>query len=290
MTHDSFQSNLLVPRALVAHDISCFGRCALTVVIPVLAASGVQPIPLPTALMSTHTGGFTRFSMLDTTGEMRKILTHWDALDISFDAVYTGFLGSAEQIDIVAHALRRFGEGSLKLVDPVLGDDGRLYSTITPELAAGMRELAAEADIITPNITEAYLLLSGDPSPAVGLHTEAELRGLADKLAHRFARSVVITGAMTSHDTVSTVSYDGSEFSVISRPKVSGSYPGTGDLFASVLMCKLLFGASLHNAAEIASDFVRDSIADTKAAGTPVREGVLLERRLHLLSGDIAPR
>lgn len=274
-------------RAIVAHDLSCFGRCALTVVIPVLAASGVQPVPLPTALMSTHTGGFTGFSMLDTTAEMRAILAHWDTLGLTFDAVYSGFLGSAEQTGIIAGALERFGKHSLKLVDPVLGDDGRLYSTITPELVEGMRGLAYLADLITPNITEAYLLLGGDPAAARGKHTESELFELAKSLSQSFAPSVVITGADTGGGTISTVCYDESGFSLITRPHIGGAFPGTGDLFASVLLCRLLSGASLRDAAGVASDFVRDTIADTMDAGTPPREGVLLERRLHLLSANL---
>jgi len=283
MTKSPNRRDLPVRRALVAHDLSCFGRCALTVVMPVLAAGGVQPVPLPTALMSTHTGGFTGFFMLDTTAEMKKILAHWDELGLYFDAIYTGFLGSAEQIGVIAHALERFGEGALKLVDPVPGDDGRLYSTITPELVSGMRELARRADIITPNITEAYLLLSGDPASALRVHTHDGLRALAEKLAAEFAPSVVITGAITEGGTVSTVCFDESGLFIISRPRVHSSYPGTGDLFASALLCRLLCGASLYHAAELASDFVRDSITETAAAGTPVREGILLEKRLHLL-------
>lgn len=286
MTQDLSLNRTVTPRALVAHDLSCFGRCALTVVIPVLAASGVQPVPLPTALMSTHTGGFTGFSMLDTTHEMRSILAHWDTLGLTFDSVYTGFLGSAEQIDVIAHALTRFGEGALKLVDPVLGDDGKLYSTITDELVYGMRTLAARADIITPNITEAYLLLSGDPSNALAVHTERALQKLAKELSTKFSRSVVITGAPTGYDAVSTVCYDGDEYAIITRKLVRGSYPGTGDLFSSVLLCRLMRGADLHEAAVFASDFVRDSITATVRAKTPVREGVLLEERLHLLFPD----
>lgn len=283
MTPDKKPINY-TPRALVAHDLSCFGRCALTVVIPVLAASGVQPVPLPTALMSTHTGGFTGFSMLDTTAEMRAILAHWDTLGMTFDAFYSGFLGSAEQTGIIAGALERFGAHALKLVDPVLGDDGRLYSTITPELVEGMRTLACRADLITPNITETYLLLGGDPAAARGTHTESELFELAKSLSRRFAPSVVITGADTGGGTISTVCFDESGFSLVTRPHVSGAFPGTGDLFASVLLCRLLSGASLRCAAETASDFVRDAITDTTVAGTPPREGVLLERRLRHLS------
>ena len=147
------RTRLPTPRALVAHDLSCFGRCALTVVIPTLAVMGVHPVPLPTALLSTHTGGFTGFSMRDTTPDMRDILTHWETLGLSFDAVYTGFLGGVEQTGVIADMLGYLGNAVFKLIDPVLGDDGRLYSTITPKLVEGMCGLAASADLITPNLT-----------------------------------------------------------------------------------------------------------------------------------------
>lgn len=274
------------PRALVAHDLSGYGRCALTVVIPVLAVLGVQPVPLPTALLSTHTGGFTGFAMRDTTSDMRAIIDHWDILGLTFDAIYTGFLGSAEQIRVIASAFDRFGGSALKLVDPVMGDDGRLYSTITPELVNGMRELAARADLITPNLTEAHLLLGGDPATSNGTHTEDEVRRIAELLRERFSPTVVVTGVRCSDGTLSTACLEGENYNLITKPRIPKSYPGTGDIFASVLLGKLLHGSSLRDASEEASDFVRLAISDTAAAGTPEREGVLLEQNLFRLIAE----
>lgn len=144
-----------LPRVAALHDLSCFGRCALTVVLPTLSAMGVQTVPLPTALLSTHTGGFVSPYFADLTPEMEKISAHWQTIDLTFDAIYTGFLGSAEQIDVVEQFLTRFRREALVLIDPVMGDNGVLYSTYTPEMAGRMQELCAHADLITPNLTEA---------------------------------------------------------------------------------------------------------------------------------------
>ncbi len=283
------RTRLPTPRALVAHDLSCFGRCALTVVIPTLAVMGVQPVPLPTALLSTHTGGFTGFSMRDTTPDMRDILTHWETLGLSFDAVYTGFLGGVEQTGVIADMLGYLGNAVFKLIDPVLGDDGRLYSTITPKLVEGMCGLAASADLITPNLTEAYLLLGKDPASAHAPHTGEQIEKIIESLRERFSPAVIITGihsdegGETPHPAVSTACYDGDNFKLITRPRVMGSYPGTGDIFASVLLGRLFSGMTLIKAAESASDFTREIIAETSLAGTPAREGVLLEKNLYRL-------
>ena len=151
---------LLTPRVAAVHDLSGFGRCSLTVAIPILSAMGVQCCPLPTAFLSTHTGGFQGFTFLDMTEEMPRVSAHWKGLGIRFQAVYSGFLGSARQIGVVSDFIRDFRTPeTLIVVDPVMGDDGRAYQTCTPDLCAGMAQLAEEADVITPNLTEAAFLL-----------------------------------------------------------------------------------------------------------------------------------
>jgi Pyridoxal/pyridoxine/pyridoxamine kinase len=234
--------------------------------------------------MSTHTGGFTGFTMRDTTSEMSAITNHWEVLGLAFDAIYTGFLGSAEQIRVIASALNRFGGSALKLIDPVMGDDGKLYSTITTELVNGMRTLAAHADLITPNLTEAHLLLGGNPAAANGAHTEEEVRRIAEALRERFSPAVVITGVRCGEGTVSTACLDSAGYRLITKPRIPKSYPGTGDIFASVLLGRLLSDTPLGDASEEASEFVRFAIEDTAAAGTPEREGVLLEKNLYRLT------
>ncbi|MBQ3015108.1 MAG: bifunctional hydroxymethylpyrimidine kinase/phosphomethylpyrimidine kinase, partial [Clostridia bacterium] len=156
----------LPPRRIAAiHDFSCVGRCALTVVIPTLSVMGYQTIPLPTALLSSHTGGVEGLYFRDLTADMHRIAAHFDRLEMTFGSIYTGFLGSVEQISVVREFINRFGKtpdetgkAPLVLVDPVMGDDGVLYATYTKELADGMRELSTHAEVLTPNLTEACFL------------------------------------------------------------------------------------------------------------------------------------
>jgi len=148
-----------LPRVAALHDLSCFGRCALTVIIPALSAAGVQTIPVPTALLSTHTGGFTDMYFRDLDDSIEAIGKHFSRLDLKLDAIYTGFLGSEKQVKTVEDFIDcTAGEDTVIFVDPVMGDDGKLYSACYPELIAEMRRLCARADIITPNLTEACLM------------------------------------------------------------------------------------------------------------------------------------
>ena len=277
-----------LPRAAALHDLSCVGRCALTVILPTLAAMGIQPIPLPTALLSTHTGGFTDLFFADLTEEMEKIAAHWKTLGMDFDAIYTGFLGSAPQIDTVSRFIAEFGEGALILVDPVMGDDGLLYSTYTTEMVDRVRELCAHADLITPNLTEACFLC-GVPYRDTTAMNEAEVNAFAhellDRLAQRGAPAVLLTGL--PHGDVMTVAgaVEGERF-IFSHERISAGYPGTGDLFASVLLGRLmgqngpLTAPGLQAAAESAAHFTGRAIARTLEDGNPVRDGVLLEALL----------
>ena len=172
------------PRAAAIHDLSGFGRCSLTVAIPILSAMGVQCCPLPTAFLSTHTGGFEGFTFLDMTREMPKVTAHWQSLDLRFDAIYSGFLGSARQIGVVEDFIYTFRrKNTIVVIDPVMGDDGRAYQTYTAEMCEGMCRLSALADVITPNLTEAAFLL-GRPYES--------LPGVADG-------SLVVTGKNGSH-------------------------------------------------------------------------------------------
>ena len=141
-------------RAAAIHDISCFGKCSLTVAIPVLSAAGIETCPIPTAMLSTHTGGFTNIHIRDLTDDVMPVAEHWKSLDLRFDAIYTGYLGSFRQLDIVSDFFDKFkSEGTTIIVDPVMADNGRLYGGITDDFPAGMRKLCEKADIITPNLT-----------------------------------------------------------------------------------------------------------------------------------------
>ena len=162
-TIEKRKRTMMTPRVAAIHDMSGFGRCSLTVAIPILSAMGVQCCPLPTAFLSTHTGGFEGFTFLDMTDEMSKVADHWASLGLTFQAVYSGFLGSERQIGVVEDFIRRFrGPDTVVVVDPVMGDYGRVYQTYTAAMCSGMARLAELADVITPNLTEAALLL-GQP-------------------------------------------------------------------------------------------------------------------------------
>ena len=280
-----------LPRVAAVHDLSCFGRCSLTIVLPTLSAMGVQCCPLPTACLSTHTGGFTGNTFLDLMEQMEPIAAHWAALDLRFDGIYTGFMGSRRQIELTAEFLRAFRrQGCPAVVDPVMGDHGRPYRTYTPEMCRAMASLAELAGVITPNRTEAALLLDV-PYGELRLDTEADCRRWAEALSLEGRRSVVLTGAAAEPGSAGAVCFDRTtgRTGLVSAPLVEGSFHGTGDLFASVLTGALVLGESLEQAAARAAEFVSLCAGRTRAAGTPVREGVVFEDQLWRLNAPSVP-
>ena len=277
-------------RILAVHDLSAFGRCALTVIIPALSVMGVQVIPLPTALLSTHTGGFSDMTFTDLSDTMVPALEHYKSLSLDFDAIYTGFLGSAGQIDTVAKAIEMFGENTPVLVDPVMGDDGKVYQTYTPEMCERMRELCHKADIITPNLTEAYLLCDEPYCDTSALSPDdalAEAERLQKKLVGIYnVKKLALTGIELSNEHIATLSYDSEATeheSVHVIHRIKNGYPGTGDLFASVLLGRFLYGDKFHDAVEFSCGAVAGMIADTAEYDTPRRDGLRLEKNLFKL-------
>ena len=273
------------PRVAAIHDMSGFGRCSLTVAIPILSAMGVQCCPLPTAFLSTHTGGFEGFTFLDMTDELPKVAAHWKSLNLDFQAVYSGFLGSERQIGIVADFIRDFrGADTMAVIDPVMGDHGKVYQTYTPAMCAGMSQLAELADVITPNLTEAALLLGvpyGD-LPA----GEAGYQEIVERLSLNGRRSVVLTGASTAPELTGAICFDArsGRTEAVQTERIPREFHGTGDVFASVLTGALVQGASLTQATRQAVDFVRACAERTIQVGLPMREGVEFEPLLGLLT------
>ncbi|MBQ7383607.1 MAG: pyridoxamine kinase [Clostridia bacterium] len=278
-------------RIAAIHDLSCFGRCALTVVMPTLSSMGYQVIPVPTALLSSHTGGFTDMYFEDMTDAMGEISEHFERLGLKFDAIYTGFLGSEEQIDVVLEFIKRFSdEDTLIFVDPVMGDDGVLYSTYTTRLRDRMKELCAVADIITPNVTEASFL-SGIEYKDTSDYTESDAFAYAEELRGALAElgrsKIIITGIPHRGDMFGTYGHTEREFSdgyMYSVKRVRKSYPGTGDLFASVLLGCIMAGEALGDAVRFASNYICEVMNYSAGFDTPVREGVAFERFLGELS------
>ena len=276
------------PRVAAIHDMSGFGRCSLTVAIPILSAMGIQCCPLPTAFLSTHTGGFEGFAFLDMTDELPKVAAHWKSLGLCFQAVYSGFLGSERQIAIVEDFLREFrGPDTLAVIDPVMGDHGTVYQTCTPAMCAGMARLAELADVITPNLTEAALLLDIPYGELpVG---EAGCREIVERLSLDGRRSVVLTGASTAPELTGAMCFDArtGPTEAVQTRRVPQEFHGTGDVFASVLTGALVQGASLPDAARQAVDFVRACAERTARASIPMREGVEFEPLLRLLTPPV---
>ena len=276
---------MTTPRVAAIHDMSGFGRCSLTVAIPVLSAMGVQCCPLPTAFLSTHTGGFTGFTFLDMTEEMPKVAAHWQELDLRFHAIYSGFLASERQIGIVSDFIRTFRRSdTLVVIDPVMGDDGKAYQIYTSALCSGMTHLAELADVITPNLTEAAFLL-GRPYDQLP-QEEAGLQELVRELGLHGRRSVVLTGVSLSPGKTGAMCFDAktSRTETVQVDMIAHPLLGTGDIFASVLTGALVRGDTLFSAAAQAADFVRACAVHTVAQDLPLREGVDFEPMLGLLT------
>ena len=272
------------PRIAAIHDLSCFGRCSLTIVLPVLSAMGCQCCPLPTALLSAHTG-FPGNTFLDLAAEMGRIAEHWAAMDLQFDAIYSGFLGSADQVDTVARFFDTFKKsGTAVIVDPVMGDHGTAYRTCTPELCRGMRVLAENSDVITPNLTEAALLLDR-PYEEI---RQSDAYEVVRRLSLGGRRSVVLTGYSSESGQTGALCFDrdSGESKAVQTPREPQDFSGTGDLFASVLAGGVARGVPLFQAAQAAADFVRDCIARTLAEGLTEQDGVDFEPLLGQLTSS----
>ena len=267
-------------QVLAIHDLSCVGRCSLTVALPILSACGIHASALPTAILSTHTGEFTGYTCLDLTAEMRGILGHFETLPLRFDGVYSGFLGSYEQIELVGSVIERYrADGGLVLVDPVMADQGRLYATYTDEMAAGMGELCRLADVIVPNLTEACILLGVpyDPEP-----DEAAAQRLLEGLAARFGcGQVIVTGVKRDglFGAAGFCAADGT-FSYAGAEHLRQVFYGTGDVFASALMGAMICGKSTGEATRIAVDFTHEAMLRTLDNGLPLRYGAAFEQAI----------
>lgn len=283
-----------VPRLAMINDIAGFGRCSTTVSLPVISVMKVQVCPVPTSVLSNHLG-FPLCHFDDYTSHMRDYIKVWNELGLTFDGLYCGFLGNEEQIDIVREFVEMF-RPPLFLLDPVMGDHGRAYSSITETHVQKMKELLPLADIITPNITEACLL-TGTPWKD-GEWTLQELSGLCERLADICQQesvssgeasvgtvssaSIVITGIRQGDSLVNFLWNDG-VYTTVSTPIAGASRPGTGDIFASILAADAVRGETLLTSVQKAANFIGLCIAGSEKAGTPVQEGVVFEKYLAAL-------
>ncbi len=274
-----------IPKLVAIHDLSCVGRAALTVVIPILSAMGIQVCPLPTAVLSTH-GRFPGCHFVDLTNEMEPIIAHWRFLGRHFDGVYSGFLGSASQVEIISAFIRDVSQDTqLVVIDPVLGDYGKVYGITDEALVQAMQHYIRLADVITPNITEAALLLN---EPYRDDLDETTAKDWMKRLADKGPKIVILTSVPNlekpTHITSMAYQRENGEFLDVTAEAIPSQFPGTGDAFTSVITGLLLQGEQLSVAVERAVEFLVKAMTITHAQHTPERDGIALEAVLpHLL-------
>jgi pyridoxine kinase len=269
-----------IKRVAAIHDISGVGKCSLTVALPIISAAGAECACLPTAVLSTHTGGFEGFTFRDLTDDMLPAALHWQREGFTFDAFYSGYLGSLGQIDIVKEIFGMFKDSSgaraFTIVDPVMADHGRLYSRFTLEHVAGMKGLCSCADLLVPNRTEAAFMLGCEYRD--GVQTERDVKTLLHGLAGLGAKQVVLTGVQFNEAEVGAACLDaGGRIDYHMNRLIPGMYHGTGDVFGSFLTGALVRGKTLPEAMGIAVDFTCAAIELTEKEKTPPRMGVRFE-------------
>lgn len=246
-------------KVVTIQDISCFGKCSLTVALPIISAMGIETAVIPTVVLSTHTGGFEGFTFHDLSDDISAISNHWKNLGLNFDAVYTGYLGSASQVQIMSDFFDNFGtDSNFIVVDPVLGDSGKLYAGLTDTLVNEMRKLCAKADYILPNMTEASFLLD---IPYIDGCNEEQAKGVLKKLAELGCKVPVLTGVRKG-DFEGAGAYDSvkNEFCFAYSRHIDRHIHGTGDIFASVFTGAVTLGKNIQQALDISVRYISDCI------------------------------
>lgn len=267
-------------RVISIQDISCVGKCSLTVALPIISAMGIETSILPTAVLSTHTM-FSGFTFRDLTCDITPIVEHWKKEKFEFDAIYTGYLGSFEQLDLVDKFFTDFKrENNLIFVDPVMADNGKLYPGFTPEFARAMAKLCRQADVVVPNLTEAAFML-GEECCLQG-YSEDYIKSMLKKLTALGAKCAVLTGVSFEKNKVGLMGYDSvkDEFFSYYHDRLDVSFHGTGDVFASTAVGALVRGKTLHEALKIAADNTVESIRLTIADPEHENYGVRFERAI----------
>ena len=247
-----------IPRVAAVHDLCGYGKCSLGIAIPVLSAAGCDVCPVPTGVFSSHTA-FPGWYMHDITGILPEYLAAWEGIGVEIDAVYSGFLGAPEQVDRIRDLYERY-PNALRVVDPVMADHGKVYPTYTPELCQAMAQLACDADILTPNLTEASIILGCD-WPGTDI-SDAQAADMVNGLLDLGAKSVVLKGIQREGEQVvrNFIGVQGGEISEASNEYLPYMLHGTGDLYCSCLMAAVMTGRELQEAAAFAGDFVHDAM------------------------------
>lgn len=249
-------------RILTIQDISCVGQCSLTVALPIISACGIETSILPSAVLSTHTAGFTGFTCRDLTDDMPDICAHWKKEGITFDGIYTGYLGSAKQIEYVKYIIANTAaDKCLVVVDPAMADNGNLYPAFDMDFVSEMKKLCADADYLLPNITEACFLTGME------YRTEYDsnyINELIEKLCALGAKNVILTGVSYKEGHTGVVVFENGESKYYEHKQIAGGIHGTGDIYASAFVGAKLRGKTAFDAAKIAADYVVECILESK--------------------------
>lgn len=274
-------------KVLTIQDISCVGQCSLTVALPILSVCGQETVILPSAVLSTHTGGFKGNTFRDLTEDIPSIVRHWRNEAILFDAIYTGYLGSIKQIAYVSEILSTMGKNKcIKVVDPAMADNGRLYSNFDSSYAKAMCELCKSADIIMPNITEACIMTGVEYKEQ---YDDDYIISLIKELKKNGMKTIVITGVSYEKDSTGVIIAENDEISYYRHEKLPKSSHGTGDIFASAFVGSHLYGKNLYDSAKIAANFVLNAMKNTEGDSSHWY-GVKFEPVLHTLIDSLSGR
>lgn len=272
-------------RAVTIQDISCFGKCSLTAALPVMSAMGVETAVIPTAVLSTHTGsGFTGYTFRDLTDDITQIAAHWKKLGLKFDTIYTGYIGSVAQINVIRRFIEQFRtKDTLVVVDPVMGDGGRMYAGFDNKFVAAMKDFCSIADVILPNTTEAALLLGRNYSNSL---TERDIREMLQRLTALGCGTAILTGASPDSSKNGAAAYCRATDSFVCSygENIEGSFHSTGDIFSSVVSGGLTLGMDLQQALDLAVGFTGDCIRAT----LPIREEQWYAVRFEPCLGELA--
>lgn len=271
-------------KILTLHDLACFGRSSLVPIISILSSHGHQCVPIPTAVFSTHTA-INKWHLTDLTQSIMPTLSHFENLNLKFDAIYSGFLSCESQIDCVLNSEHLKKSTGFFLVDPVMGDNGKIYKTYTEKMTKRMNELCKIANCITPNVTEAAILLEKSPDKKPNDIEDAQ--SWTNNLSTKFNTDVVLTGIKFSNNKINIICKQKNKIDFISHSCVNAFFPGTGDIFSSVLIGQILCKKSIYESAKTASNFVKNCISYTSKKQTNHLYGVEFEPFLNTLSQNI---
>lgn len=249
-------------KVLTIQDISCVGQCSLTVALPIISACGLETCILPSAVLSTHTGGFSGFTFRDLTEDMPGIAAHWKKEGINFQAIYTGYLGSAKQIEYVMDIMNTLSSADcLHIVDPAMADNGKLYTGFDLDFVQEMKKLCYSADIILPNITEACYITDTE---YVENYDRKFIDELVKKLVDNGAKTIILTGVGFDKDTTGVLIYENGETKIYEHKKIANGCHGTGDIYASAFTGAMMRGHNAYNSAKIAADYTVKCIENTQ--------------------------